>query len=390
MNTSSLSTILGSALLGFIGKIGSPYRNYNIFNTQIALPERFTQTNKGLSDGSLNGVELCGDSLKLWRFLKEKSIQTIITSPPYFSMRDYSNSNLEIGKHKSLPSAVKGEEYVNQLVQLFLNLKDKIKDKGTIVVNIDVGAPKWCNHINHIPSLFASKMVETGEFLLDQEFTVYKENYRYDWNSQSRANPKTERIFVFTKSDKYKAKKRRPIHKKYNQLWTNEEVPKTISRVLFSKRANIKGWQSRRRAGYETFVERFPNNIDLAERLEASNFNHPAPMNKMLCWKLIQLFSDKGDVVLDPFSGAGNTTKAAKMCGRIGIGFELNKVYSMTAVVGEEWVESHLRNASKTWLKSNPKKPKSNKTLVKIPYCDPKKYDSKKTEWIDLSYLNLS
>ena len=396
----TLATILGTAALSFVSRFpGGSFgkRKYNIFNSSMyAVGPQLNQANIGLSNGTLNGVELCGDSMKLWRTLNDKSIQTIITSPPYFSMRDYSTSDLEIGnkkKHKSIKGEVTGEQYVRQLVQMFLSLKNKLKDNGTIVVNIDVGAAKWTNHLEHIPALFQTRMVETGEFLLDQWITIHKENYRPDITSPVRANPNTELLLVFTKSEKVNDKKRRPSHKKWNTLWdTSFNPPRIIGKTIASDRAKIKLWNTRKTSGTKAFMKRFPNQREILSILTTSNWNHPAPMNKELTWKLIQLFSDPGDVVLDPFSGAGNTTKAAKICGRVGIGFELNKMYSMTAVIGEEWQLAPLERLSERYRLPNPKNPRSNelKGLKEIPFCDPKEYDPSKTMWIDLSYLNLS
>jgi len=399
MSYSTIATILGTAALGFTSRLGSfGKRKYNIFNPDIyAIGKQLQKANEGLSNGTLNGVELCGDSMKLWRTLKNKSIQTIITSPPYFSMRDYSTSHLEIGnrktQHKSIKGELTGEEYVQQLVEMFLNLKDKLKDNGTIVVNIDVGAAKWTNHLEHIPALFQTRMVETGEFLLDQWLTIHKENYRPDITSPVRANPNTEMLLVFTKSENVDGKKRRPSHKKWNTLWdTSFNPPRIIGKTIVSERAQIKLWNSRKTSGTKAFMKRFPDQTGILSILTGGNWSHLAPMNKELTWKLIQLFSDPGDVVLDPFSGAGNTTKAAKICGRIGIGFELNKMYSMTAVIGEEWQSAPLQRLSEKYRLPNPKNPRSNdlKGLKKIPFCDPGEYEPNKTMWIDLSYLNLS
>ena len=56
--------------------------------------------------------------------------QSIITSPPYYLQRDYGNDE-QIGLEKT------SVEFVDNLVNIFINLRPKMKDDGLIFVNID-------------------------------------------------------------------------------------------------------------------------------------------------------------------------------------------------------------------------------------------------------------
>jgi DNA modification methylase len=55
--------------------------------------------------------------------------------------------------------------------------------------------------------------------------------------------------------------------------------------------------------------------------------NHPAPFPEEIPHRLIKLFTAPGDWVLDPFNGAGATTKAAYDLERKGLGFDLESSY---------------------------------------------------------------
>ncbi len=59
----------------------------------------------------------------------------------------------------------------------------------------------------------------------------------------------------------------------------------------------------------------------------ASTRHHPAPFPLELATRLIRMFSFVGDTVLDPFLGTGTTTLAAAQCGRNSIGVEVDPTY---------------------------------------------------------------
>lgn len=66
---------------------------------------------------------------------------------------------------------------------------------------------------------------------------------------------------------------------------------------------------------------------DIAKTDEERNLGHPAMYPTKLASKIIEIFSKRGDLILDPFLGSGSTLIAAKMLGRQGVGVELSKEY---------------------------------------------------------------
>ncbi|MGI9572355.1 MAG: DNA-methyltransferase, partial [Candidatus Actinomarinaceae bacterium] len=59
----------------------------------------------------------------------------------------------------------------------------------------------------------------------------------------------------------------------------------------------------------------------------AKKIGHPAPFPIELPQKFINLYSYKGDVILEPFLGSGTTSVAAKQLNRNYVGYEINKEY---------------------------------------------------------------
>jgi site-specific DNA-methyltransferase (adenine-specific) len=62
-----------------------------------------------------------------------------------------------------------------------------------------------------------------------------------------------------------------------------------------------------------------------------SAVDHPAPFPIELPKRLVQLYTQPGDVVLDPFMGSGSTAIAAKLTGRHYVGYELSVEYCALA-----------------------------------------------------------
>jgi site-specific DNA-methyltransferase (adenine-specific) len=59
----------------------------------------------------------------------------------------------------------------------------------------------------------------------------------------------------------------------------------------------------------------------------AKKVGHPAPFPVELPYRLIQLYTFTGDVVLDPFMGSGSTALAALQAGRRYVGYDTNAEY---------------------------------------------------------------
>ncbi len=78
-------------------------------------------------------------------------------------------------------------------------------------------------------------------------------------------------------------------------------------------------------------------------RRTSSEVQHPAKYPESMVQGFIEFFTQKGQVVLDPFMGVGSTIKAAAGCGRIGVGIELNtKYYELAKLhLGKE-AEAHF------------------------------------------------
>ncbi len=103
---------------------------------------------------------------------------------------------------------------------------------------------------------------------------------------------------------------------------------------------------------------------DIEKTSEERKLNHPAMFPSQLTSRLIEIFTrDKGEVVLDPFLGSGNTLISAYKLGRKGIGFELSEQYVKLARDRINNIQLNLKHE-----KSELFKPEiHNKTVFEIP-----------------------
>lgn len=274
-----------------------------------------------------------GDTLELMDKLENNSIQSIITSPPYFCLRDYEHPK-QIGLENQV------EEYLEKLIQIWNKAKKKLKKDGLLFVNIDdtyyYPRPNemkiWGMNANGdrrpgikkhneyqksslmaIPQKLIIKLIEAG-WIFRQQVIWQKPNCMPE-STTTRFTRDYEVILMFSKSEKYK----------FNQL---KEDMKTED--LTSPRGSRGTTQQSGLRGEESKKTEYTRNMRTVWNINnvcATNNNHYAMFPTEIAKRLILCSTDEKDIILDPFMGAGTTLKVAKQLNRSGIGIELNEEY---------------------------------------------------------------
>ncbi len=214
--------------------------------------------------------------------LPENSIHLMITSPPYNVTKEY-DENLSL------------EEYLNFLTKVMSETYRVLVPGGRACINIaNLGRKPYIPMHSYI----IQKMLDIG-YLMRGEII---------WNKASSASPSTAWGSWLSAANPVL----RDIHE-YILIFSKE----TFSRKKGKKENTIKK---------EQFLE-WTKSVWTFPAVSAKKIGHPAPFPEELPYRLIQLYSFKDDVVLDPFVGSGTTCLVALKTGRNYIGYDNNPDY---------------------------------------------------------------
>jgi DNA modification methylase len=262
---------------------------------------------------------IVGDALGELSRLPDESIDCIVTSPPYYGQRSYTNSSHEIGLRHGVKS------YVVQLSRIFAECRRVLSPWGTLWLNLgdkysdgslgtQPGNPK---NLMLLPARVALKL-QQDNWILRNDIIWHKANPMPE-SVKDRCTSSHEHVFFFTRSQKY---------------YFNPEAIKTKSlnpedkRSEDRKRVPTKEINGMRKSGhYEMANARDVWKIPLQPFKEA----HFATFPEELVKRCILAGCPEGGVVLDPFMGSGTTGLVAQKLNRRFIGIELNKEYAEMA-----------------------------------------------------------
>ena len=219
----------------------------------------------------------CMDCLEGMKQIPDNTIDLIVTSPPYNNFRNrrtqksrenyWKRTNIV---YKDFSDKMSDDDYIQWQISCINEMVRIIKPTGTIAYN-------------HKDRIFNFMVLSPLQWIFQTD-AIYRQRITWDRCGMQAYNPVRfyrceEDIYILGKQSKFKWNKDAA---KYMSIW---RIPPTKN---------------------EGFPCSYP--IELPRRL-------------------IEAFTDKGDVVLDPFSGSGTTAVAALQLGRKYIGFEISQEY---------------------------------------------------------------
>ena len=255
---------------------------------------------------------------------KDIRIQTTISSPPYFDMKDYGEKN-QIGFGQSY------KEYLCDIKSVFDQVYQYTKEDGTLWIIIDTF--KRNDSIVLLPFDVASKLQESGWLL--QDIIIWKKDKTVPWSNNGFTQRKFEYVLFFSKSPKFKKNKDKV------RVFDTRQLKKWW--IKYPERYNPRG---------KALDEIWEYPIPVQGSWGKQYIRHFCPLPQDMVSNMIQISTDEGDIVFDPFAGSGTVLSQSAYMNRPYLGFELNRSYiekfnsylSETLETGKANYEKMLKN----------------------------------------------
>lgn len=235
---------------------------------------------------------LVGDNRITLNKIKDKQIQLIFTSPPYYNARIYSD-------YKSY------QEYLNSMLESLKQCHRILEDGRFILINVSPVITKRAGRefesIRYPIHFDFHKILQVAGFYFIDEIIWIKPEYSVP-----------NRIAGYLQTKK-------PLSYKPNCITESVMVYRKNSPFLLDK--NIK---------------MYDKNLKNDEQIDSTNCwyispksdkNHPAVFPSELCEKVLKYYSFENDIVCDPFAGSGTFGKVAIKMNRMPLLCEQNKEY---------------------------------------------------------------
>ena len=271
---------------------------------------------------------LFGDALEQLKKLESESVNTCVTSPPYYNLRDYGTPG-QIGREET------PEEYISKLTAVFREVHRVMRPDGTLWVNIGdsyaaKSGPQSCGYkgkdLIGVPWMLAFALRRDGWYL--RQDIIWQKPNAMPESVRDRCTKSHEYIFLLSKADRY---------------YFNSEAIKEPADIKYAKRYNspfmcgkkekeLGKQRGANTAGMRKFTG-FRNKRDVwTISIGSFKGEHFAVFPEKLVEPCILAGCPEGGTVLDPFTGSGTTGVVAKRLRRDFVGIEINAEYADMAV----------------------------------------------------------
>jgi modification methylase len=259
----------------------------------------------------------------------DNSVSLIITSPPYFNIKDYSKDGHQENKHSEssdddLGNCDEYQEYIDGMLKVWKECERILKPNGKLIINTPlmpmIRKDYSTHHNRHIFNINTdiehSITHKTGLFLMDL----------YIWN---RTNSSKKLMFG---SYPYPTNFYAQNTSEFITVFVKDGKPAKISKEI----------KERSKLTQEEWVEYTKQiwNLTIPGKSDLGFGKHSALMPEEIVKRCVKLYSFVDDIILDPFTGSGTTLKVAKELNRNFIGYEIYETY-------EEVINAKLNNVVK-------------------------------------------
>lgn len=254
-----------------------------------------------------------GDCLEIMNSIDNNSIDLIYLDPPFFTERTHSLTNRDRTQKYSFDDIWKNNLSYAEFMQVRLEkMHALLKDSGSIFVHCDKNAEQLIRAL--LDSIFGEKNFQS-EIIW---------SYKRWSNSKRGLLPNHQNIYFYSKTDKFKFN---TIYTSYSETTNIDQNLQNRTRDKFNKSVYALDENGDPKLGKEK------KGVPLSDVWEIPYLNpkakervgYPTQKPLLLLDRIVELVTNKGDLVLDPFCGSGTTCVSAKMLGRNYIGIDKSK-----------------------------------------------------------------
>lgn len=256
---------------------------------------------------------ILGDCFNVEQELEKKSVDLIYLDPPFFTQKNHSLTSRDGHKSFNFNDVWESDsEYADYIYQRLSSLKAVLKHTGSLFFHCDKTA-------SHIARLLLDKVFGQDNF---QSEIIW---YFKRWSNSKKGLLSTHHtIFFYSKSQDFK----------FNKL-VQDYSPSTNIDQIMQKRARDQRGKSVYALGEngEVLTGGTKKGVALSDVWEIPFLNpkakervgYPTQKPVLLLKRIIELTTEKDDLVLDPFCGSGTTLVAANALHRNSIGFDISE-----------------------------------------------------------------
>ena len=289
---------------------------------------------------------LTGNSLEVLKTLPSGSVQCCITSPPYYGLRDYGVDG-QFGQEES------PEKFIDNLVNVFREVRRILKDGGTLWVNIgdsycgtaskgEYRDPKYkdgrngqaisktqnvenCKHkdLIGIPWMLAFALRGDGWYL--RQDIIWSKPNAMPESVKDRFTKSHEYVFLLSKNKDYYFDHEAMQETSVNDAVSARENPPRYGGKKYTQNPD-EFFRTKSGNAYAYTGRRNRRDVWTISTQPCKNA-HFAVFPEKLVEPCILAASKEGDTVLDPFGGSGTTGVVANRLGRHAILIDINPEY---------------------------------------------------------------
>ncbi|MCK4476880.1 MAG: site-specific DNA-methyltransferase [Methanophagales archaeon] len=307
---------------------------------------------------------IIGDSRNVEGIFRKKKIENpdlIITSPPYFDVKNYENNKGQIGFGQDY------DAYLNDIINIFQKSYDLSSSHATFWMIMDTIRKDGVT----IPLPFDINRELSNQFSSTwrlKDVIIWNKTKNIPWNAKGRFKNHFEYIFFYIKDERFKFNIDRIREISDLKKWW----------LTYPERYNPKGKAPSNLWEFITPIRGWGNGY----------LNHFCPFPFPLVERIISISTDENDLVFDPFAGSGSAIAMAYVMNRNSVGIDINEKYK------QQFEKEVLIGAQKYWEIRNKELKLINEKIGQFKSTNEKlrknKLGSTAVQWVKSSLINDS